>query len=461
MICGSIYASRENGYRLYSMSRRFPEQYLTEVEEICQKICSPKNDKMADREQLRFSPLSGNKYLLSVIFREQSGTQYSVRMHNIIVNYLMDGENADELFSDSSMQNWMSSVIEKAREHSKVSSSSPVPAMRSWNIWEGQRPDVKLQPQLEKALLRGAVYLPGQGQVIIASDALRMSVNSLLCGLFLQIPHALRKTVSFHTGIMNAQEGTGVALAFCTISVLTAMRSNNFDGGGRSIHSFYWNEEFYDYDTRPAEFLNVLLNAGAELRKYVSSVAGNTVDWEQYCILLDTMKRCKQYGLQDELGAEEYFNNVGADIFNSQMAAQDWFSEEDRQVIQNCTFSKTRQKKAQEELLPAEYSSCEPLGNKESVMTNKSTTLQQKTMENCKRQKLIAVRLGTVLAVLIVAVVTFILNFRTTLNTQLDAQVIVSVSAIRSGVLMLVMLACGVIIGYVLCNVRRSTRKNK
>ena len=90
-----IYDNRvEGGYTFYERTPGFPEEYLKDIASVCNTIGEPASESTS----IRYQPLPGNMYLLSVVQRVLSAEHQS-RRHFRSVNFLMDGAGAMEFFS--------------------------------------------------------------------------------------------------------------------------------------------------------------------------------------------------------------------------------------------------------------------------------------------------------------------------------------------------------------------------
>jgi len=227
-----IYANRERGYDFYESTPGFPDGYRSAVRAVCGALAEP-DGLSSDTACLRWAPLDGSAGLLSVIFRFPHGNADQRRGHNAAVNFLLDQEEADRFFAaplslrqEAALRLAMAlcSLRGQLPDDDELSSRLLVP-------FTGRRKPDPPERKAEMLMLSAAFRADGGQQFYLACDE---EGESLLESVLWAIPPRLRRTVSFHTGILSAAESKGICLNLCTPETLSRLCAAGFSGGGLS-----------------------------------------------------------------------------------------------------------------------------------------------------------------------------------------------------------------------------------
>lgn len=267
-----IYDNRE-GYRFYEASHNFPGQYKREIEEICRTLTCGSVCKPA----LRYTPLR-DRFLLSVIFRCPEGSTFQKRGLYIVVNFLMEADDADHLFShpfsavhDAVIQYAASLYTQYADTDEflptglqmerwqlfteETSRSLPLPFYQKFSHlthidlekWKSEKKspyypqpmDSKNVVMPRSWLLSSVLYhnyaVPHQVYV-----GLHTRPSWEIQWLQESLPVKLRKDMTFHTDVISDCESHGITLNFSDVESLHTMQTKGFQGGPATTkHTFF------------------------------------------------------------------------------------------------------------------------------------------------------------------------------------------------------------------------------
>lgn len=207
--------AQQNGYGLERRSPGFPERYCAELAAVCSKFASRAG---AEPAGVRWAPLQ-DRFLLSVVLRFPGGSAAQHRGHYSVVNFLLDGSDADHFFT-LPLGRTLPAVIDHARNlynnrEKGLPDGLPFHTLASPSDLE-QPPVVPLPGEV---LLAGAFYareVPMLHQLFLEDSAPAHQLQQLQRLL----PCALRKDISFFSGLDDACESYGCALNFCSRSVM-------------------------------------------------------------------------------------------------------------------------------------------------------------------------------------------------------------------------------------------------
>ena len=284
-----IYDNR-TGYRFYEASRNFPEQYKRGIAEICGALTCGDRDSIG-KPALRYTPLQ-DRFLLSVIFRCPDGSEFHHRSLYIVVNFLMDADDADDFFSypfsrvhDVVIQYAASLYTQYANKKQDLPTGLPLEHweqfldtsnhppfygefnrlthidLHAWRIC--QKSPSYPKPMAPKNVVMPLSWLLSSvlyhkyavsHQVYVGSHTLPSWEIQLLQEA---LPAKLRKDMTFHTALVSDQESHGITLNFSSVEQLQTIQTGEFQGGTASTtkHIFFADgiSAKAEKDTSPAE----------------------------------------------------------------------------------------------------------------------------------------------------------------------------------------------------------------
>ncbi|MBR5312128.1 MAG: hypothetical protein IKU40_04520 [Clostridia bacterium] len=290
------YGNRENGYGFYGSSKDFPiEKYRKAITDICSSMTVFQKTGSAE-PALRYGPLGGGDYILSVIYRNMIRAE-DHRASVSAVHFILNTREADMMFRD----NLFRRRAKGFREYSRLIVENKLPADREdqKKIFEKFMADgdstfsaVKnIGEELQIFLYAGALCAqqepPMKNQIFISG----MNPECCLDWLFSHLPASLRKTVSFHTGVENAADSQNIGLNFSNADRFENIRAGGFGGGMPAKKSYYCSEQkaVWNADDEIRRKAELLSRKNEEDDQEIMKLIGEIGSWETYHEILETL----------------------------------------------------------------------------------------------------------------------------------------------------------------------------
>lgn len=213
------------GYAIYGCSEQFPKQYERPIEKICDRYLL--GEIIGNTAAIRYAPLE-DRYLLSVIFRFPFGSAVQPRGHLTVVNFLLEDQDADNLFRNGfEQQKVIRMAAEKYRGDIDISPNS-MPLLGE------EQKDCGMEALLgsDELLLEGALCGAGttlSNQLFLSQ---RTDPDKQIRRLTQLLPWALCRQLTFHTNIHSEADSHGIALCFYPPQLM--QRARGWKEGGPS-----------------------------------------------------------------------------------------------------------------------------------------------------------------------------------------------------------------------------------
>lgn len=299
-----IYSGAKGQYSLREKSENFPSEFESSIRRLYeQNILVEKPGKSGTT--IRFSPLNGENYLLSVMYCSTSkvGEAVDSRPGYTGVNFICSAEEMDEAFGigcKNMVQRYIDCANKKLREHDYVYPDAPRTLHRAEENLELK------QKRLEAffAALGASVEEMGKGepkfpcQVYIGYDAEAECPEVVLEEMMDAVPLKMRKIVSFYLGPELPREFHGVSMVLVDNEILNKMwRGNDFSGAPMTHRIILLREDFVknDYTSVWKEFAK---EKYGKKREKLNEIL-KEYSWKEYCLAVKIVLNQKKFSPSD------------------------------------------------------------------------------------------------------------------------------------------------------------------